>query len=66
MGGFEHLQIGWLHKHKAHAEEALRDLRHGRKIEINDKDVTREWVATYEQIISKYREIILAYKPRND
>jgi len=47
------LQIGWLHKHKACAEEALRDLKRGRKIEIDEKDVTQEWMVTYEQIIAK-------------
>jgi hypothetical protein len=66
MGGFDHLQIGWLHKHKAHAEEALRDLRRGRKLEIDDQDVTQEWVATYERIISKYRELILTYNAHNE
>lgn len=40
MGGFDHLQLGWLHKHKAFAEEALRDLKRGCKIEIDDKDMT--------------------------
>jgi hypothetical protein len=58
------LQIGWLHKHKVFAEEALRDLKCGRKIEIDEKDVTQEWIATYEQIIAKYRELIAAYKAR--
>jgi len=65
MGAFD-LQIGWLHKHKACAEDALRDLKHGRKIEINDKDVTEEWMATYEHLIAKYRDLILAYKARNE
>jgi len=64
MGALD-LQIGWLHKHKACAEDALRDLKRGRKIEINDKDVTQEWVATYEHIIAKYREPIFACKARN-
>jgi hypothetical protein len=34
--------------------------RRGRKIEINDEDVTQERIAAYEQII------ILAYEARND
>ena len=58
-------QIGWLHKHKACAEDALRDLKRGRKIEIDEKDVTHEWIATYEQIIANYRELIAAYKARS-
>jgi hypothetical protein len=66
MSGFDPLQIGWLHKHKANAEEALRDLKYGRKIEMGDKDITQEWVATYGQIISKYPELIAAYKARNN
>jgi hypothetical protein len=60
MGAVD-FQIGCLHKHKAHAEDALRDLKSGRKIEIDEKDVTQEWIATYEQIIAKYRELIVAY-----
>ena len=60
MGAVD-FQIGWLHKHKAYAEDALRDLKSGRKIEIDEKDVTQEWIATYEQIIAKYRELIVAY-----
>jgi hypothetical protein len=54
------LQIGWLHKHKANAEDALRDLKSGRKIEIDEKDVTQELISSYEQIIAKYRELIVA------
>jgi hypothetical protein len=65
MGRFD-LQIGWLHKHKACAEEALRDLRCGRKIEINDKDVTAEWVATYKQLVARYEELIVAYRARDE
>jgi hypothetical protein len=61
MGAFD-LQIGWLHKHKACAEDALRDLKRGRKIEIDEKDVTEDWIAIYEQIIAKYRELIAACK----
>jgi hypothetical protein len=64
MGGFDR-QIGWLHKHKACAEDALRDLQRGFKIKIGDKDVTQEWIATYEQIIAKYRELIAAYKAQS-
>ena len=64
MGALD-IQIGWLHKHKACAEEALRDLKRGRKIEIDEKDVTQEWMVTYEQIIAKYRELIAAYKARS-
>jgi len=64
MGAFD-LQIGWFHKHKASAEEALRELKRGRKIEIDEKDVTQEWMVTYEQIIAKYRELIAAYKARS-
>jgi len=64
MGAFD-LQIGWFHKHKASAEEAVRDLKRGRKIEIDEKDVTQEWIVTYEQIIAKYRELIAAYKARS-
>jgi hypothetical protein len=64
MGAFD-LQIGWLHKHKARAEDALRDLKGGRKIEIDGNDVTQEWVMTYEQIIAKYRQLIAAYKARS-
>jgi len=48
MGALD-LQIGWLHKHKACAEDVLRDLKRGRKIEIDEKDVTQEWIATYER-----------------
>ena len=54
MGALD-LQIQWLHKHKACAEDVLRDLKRGRKIEIDEKDVTQEWIATYERIIAKYR-----------
>jgi hypothetical protein len=43
MGALD-IQIGWLHKHKACAEEALRDLKRGRKIEIDETDVTQEWI----------------------
>ncbi len=64
MGEFDR-QIGWLHKHKACAEDALRDLRCGFRIKIKDKDVTQEWIATYEQIIAKYRELIAAYKAQS-
>jgi hypothetical protein len=60
MGAFD-LQIGWLHKQKACAEDALRELKRGRKIEIEERDVTQEWIVTYEQIIAKYRELIDAY-----
>jgi deoxyadenosine/deoxycytidine kinase len=61
MGALD-LHIGWLHKHKACAEDALRDLKRGRRIEIDEKDVTQDWIATYEQLIAKYRELIAAYK----
>jgi hypothetical protein len=64
MGALD-IQIGWLHKHKACAEETLRDLKRGRKIEIDETDVTQEWIVTYEQIIAKYRELIAAYKARS-
>ena len=63
MGALD-LQIGWLHKRKACAEDVLRDLKRGRKIEIDEKDVTQEWIATYERIIAKYRELIVAYRAR--
>jgi hypothetical protein len=59
MGAFDP-QIGWLHKQKACAVAALRDLKRGHKIEIDGKDVTQEWIATYEQIIAKYQELIAA------
>jgi hypothetical protein len=59
IGAFDP-QIGWLHKHKACAEDALRDLKRGHKIEIDGKDVTQEWIPTYEQIIAKYQELIAA------
>jgi hypothetical protein len=36
------LQIGWFDKRKASAEETLRDLKRGRKVEIDEKDVTQE------------------------
>jgi hypothetical protein len=55
-------KLGGFTSTKPAQKRALRDLKRGRKIEIDEKDVTQGWIATYEQIIAKYRELIAAYK----
>ena len=54
-------------KQKAHAEQALADLKSGRhNIEINGEDETQERVKTYEHLIAKCQSLILAYKAHNE
>jgi hypothetical protein len=54
--------IEWLGKQMANATEALADLKSGRKIEFNGKDVTQELITRYEQLVAQYKRIISAYQ----
>ena len=63
MGKFDD-SIEWLNKQIANAREALGDLAAGRKVELNDKDVTQELKSNYERLIAKYEALIAAYQRR--
>jgi hypothetical protein len=65
MGKFDGT-IKWFQTQMEHAAEALADLRGGQKIEINDKDVTSEWMARYERLIDDCKKYIGLYQKRND
>jgi hypothetical protein len=65
MGKFD-ASIEWCRKQIANATESITDLKGGRKVEINDKDATQEWIAIYERIIEKCRRLIRAYGSRRD
>jgi hypothetical protein len=48
------------------ASEAIEDITNGQKIEINDQDITVEWMFTYGRIVSQCEQLIAAYEKRND
>ena len=65
MGKFDK-SIEWLEKRQADAKEAISDLLTGKKIELNGKDVTQQWMSKYQHIIAQCEQLISAYKSRND
>ena len=64
MGQFD-ATIGWLHRQRKNAAQAVHDLRSGNKIEFEGADVTEEWIARYEQFIFRYERLIAKYEQRN-
>ena len=54
--------IEWLRKQRRNAEQAVRDLQSGQKIEFAGTDVTAEWTARYERLIERYGRLIERYE----
>lgn len=63
MGKFD-ASIEWLSHQIANSLEAVRDLRGGQKIEINDKDVTNEIISMHEGLIERFKKLITAYRTK--
>jgi hypothetical protein len=64
MGKFDD-SIEWLRMQQEYAGEALADLKGGHRLQLNDQDITHEWVARYEQMVEEFGQLIDAYEKRN-
>ena len=56
--------IKWLRRQRKNAAQAIRDLKSGQKIEFEGTDVTDQWIARYEELVSRYGRLIETYEQR--
>jgi hypothetical protein len=56
--------IKWLRRQRKNAAQAIRDLKSGQKIEFEGTDVTDQWIARYEELVSRHGRLIETYEQR--
>jgi hypothetical protein len=59
------MTIDWLRKQLKNAEQALTEIRRGKRVEVNGEDVTGQWVTMYERLIPRYKRLIEDYQKRS-